>query len=242
MMFQTFVESTSGLVEVLKDQAIIQDPVDIKEIVSRFTTDIIGSCAFGINCNSLKNPNSEFREFGKKIFQAPESFSEKLKNILIQILPKNALVALRIKKMDIDVESFFMNVVQKTVNYREKNNIQRKDFMQLLLQLKNEGNVEDDDGVKQHGKTSNAMQTLSMTELAAQCFVFFIAGFETSATTMTFALLEMALNQDIQDKLRTEIDTVLKRYNGVMSYEAVMEMSYLDKVVHGKNLFKMVTI
>lgn len=35
-----------------------------------------------------------------------------------------------------------MGVVKDTVEYREKNNVSRKDFMQLLLQLKNKGKIE----------------------------------------------------------------------------------------------------
>jgi hypothetical protein len=35
-------------------------------------------------------------------------------------------------------------MVQDTVTYREKNNIKRNDFMQLLIQIKNKGEVEED--------------------------------------------------------------------------------------------------
>ena len=34
----------------------------------RYTTDVIASCAFGTNDNSLKDPDAEFRFFLKKIF------------------------------------------------------------------------------------------------------------------------------------------------------------------------------
>jgi cytochrome P450 family 6 len=75
---------------------------------------------------------------------------------------------------------------------------------------------------------------LSMNSLAAQAFVFFLAGYETSSTTMTFCMYELSLHQDIQERVRKEIDVVLKKHDGKITYEAIQEMEYLDKVVSGK--------
>jgi cytochrome P450 family 6 len=75
---------------------------------------------------------------------------------------------------------------------------------------------------------------LSMNSLAAQAFVFFLAGFETSSTTMTFCMYELALHPDIQERVREEIDIVLKKHDGNITYQAIQEMEYLDKVVSGK--------
>jgi len=75
---------------------------------------------------------------------------------------------------------------------------------------------------------------LSMNSLAAQAFVFFVGGFETSSSTMTFCLYELSLHQDIQDRVREEIDVVLQKHDGKLTYEGILEMEYLDKVVLGK--------
>jgi cytochrome P450 family 6 len=62
------------------------------------------------------------------------------------------------------------------------------------------------------------------------------AGFETSATTMSFALYELALQPHIQRRLRTEIAQVLGKHNGELTYDGMQEMSYLDMVVSGTGL------
>jgi cytochrome P450 family 6 len=72
-----------------------------------------------------------------------------------------------------------------------------------------------------------------MDSLAAQAFVFFLAGFETSSSTMMFCLYELSLHQVIQDRLREEIDVVLQEHDGKLTYEGIQEMEYLDKVVSG---------
>jgi hypothetical protein len=78
---------------------------------------------------------------------------------------------------------------------------------------------------------------LSMNSLAAQAFVFYLGGFETSSTTMTFCLYELSLHQEIQDRVREEIDVVLQKHDGKLTYEGILEMEYLDKVVSGKSQF-----
>lgn len=52
---------------------------------------------------------------------------------------------MKLKTVDQDVEDFIMSVVRKTIDYREQNNVVRKDLLQLLLQLRNTGRVAEDD-------------------------------------------------------------------------------------------------
>lgn len=51
---------------------------------------------------------------------------------------------LKLKSVDDDVESFMINIVKDTLTYREKNNVIRKDLMQLMIQLRNTGKVQND--------------------------------------------------------------------------------------------------
>jgi cytochrome P450 family 6 len=70
--------------------------------------------------------------------------------------------------------------------------------------------------------------------IASQAFLFFVAGFETSSNALSFCLLELAINPGIQERLRTEIDTTLEKCKGIITYDGIQSMSYLDKVVNGE--------
>lgn len=50
---------------------------------------------------------------------------------------------------------------------------------------------------------------------------------------MTMALYELAYRHDIQEKLRIEIEEVVSRHDGKISYDAISEMTYLDQVING---------
>lgn len=230
IMFQTLVDCAEQLREHLKHGVYTKEAIDIKDILARLTTDIIGSCAFGIQCNTIENPDAEFRKYGKMIFES--SFTEISKFIIGFSFPRKLLQIIGFKPTRKDVHKFFMNAVEETVKYREQQKVYRKDFMQLLLQLKNNGTV---DGENEY--INENVRKLTINEIAAQAFVFYLAGFETSSTAMTFALYEMALNQTIQNKAREEINAVLAKYDGKVTYEGIMEMNYLQRVLDGKFIF-----
>lgn len=222
MLFQMMQDCTPRLIEVIGALSNGSEPIDIKDVMQRFTIDIIGTCAFGIDSNTLRNPDSEFMKHSKRICQHTWRRSNSM------LMPKIFTDLLGIKTIDSDVEKYFMDLVKKILDFRESNNIIRKDFMHMLLQLKNRGNVSEDGKIMDNNKRGNFIQFL---EIAAQCFNFFVAGFDTTSTLMTFALLELSENQDIQNRLRNEIRKTLKKH-GQISYEAVMEMEYLDQVIN----------
>jgi cytochrome P450 family 6 len=68
----------------------------------------------------------------------------------------------------------------------------------------------------------------------AQALTFLLAGYETSGTTLTFALYELAFHPEIQQNLRAEILKVLSKHDGKPTYDDMQDMSYLDRVVSGE--------
>lgn len=212
LMFETVVEVSKNMIDALKCNA--SDEIEMKGLLADFTTDVIGKVAFGLDINSIKEPNNMFRTMGAKVFKTRPL---RIIKIFFMISFKNLATKLNLRFHDKDVSDFFINSIEQTLNYRKENNVVRPDFINLLMQIKDKNG-----------------DPLSRDEMAAHSFLWYLAGFETSSTTITFCLYELALNVDVQDKLRNEINDLLKKHNDVLSYDAMQEMKYLQMVVDGK--------
>lgn len=70
--------------------------------------------------------------------------------------------------------------------------------------------------------------------MAAQCFLFLVAGFESSSSAISFCLLELSKDTSVQERLRQEVDDVLGETNGQITYDALKRMTYMDEVLSGK--------
>lgn len=235
MMFNLVTECADQLKQYLDKPARNGEILEMKGVMAKFTTDIIGSCAFGLQCNSITDSDSEFRKMGRRVFEPSTGTS--LRRMLRNFSPR-LLKVFRVRLQPEDVISFFMGAVKDVIDYREKNSVVRNDFMELLIQLKNKGTIHDDEDVKSEhvqdetaGKDTEGTIEFTDSLIASQAFLFFAAGFETSSTALSFCLLELAINPEIQERLSTEIDTTLGKYKGMITYDGIQNMSYLHKVV-----------
>lgn len=219
-IFPTMVAVAEQFRDCLHEAIQQQNQLEMKDLLSRFTTDIIGTCAFGIECNSLKDPNAAFRHHGRMLFEKPRH-SGRIRRLLDEY--SNIGRWFHVKKIPNEIADFFLKVVHQTVDQRERNKISRKDFMDLLIRLKNENK-----------NTSNKEISISFNELAAAAFVFFQAGFESSSTTLAFCLYELALNPGIQAKARRIIQEAYAKHDGNFTYEMMMDLPYIDQILYGK--------
>lgn len=148
----------------------------------------------------------------------------------------------KIKFFDDRVNVFFQDAILDTIKVREAEGIIRHDMINLLIQAKKGRLTHENsdervtDGFatveeSQIGKT-NVKRKWDDDDLAAQCFIFFLAGFETVATAMSFMAHELAVNPDVQQKLFEEIAKTETDLNGKsVTYEKLQNMKYMDQVV-----------
>lgn len=192
---------------------------DIKDILARYTTDVIASCAFGVEANSLKNPESEFRKNGKRIFDF--NWYRAMEFSSIFFMPE-LVPYLKFKAFSKQSTTFLRNTINYIMGEREKSGFVRNDLIDTLISLKNEDKSE----------TLTATNIVFQDDVVvAQAAVFFTAGYETSSTIMSFGLFELATHPDIQKRLRQEIKETLLTSKGEITYDVVQNMVYLNMVV-----------
>lgn len=234
-MFSTLVDCGSTLQNYLDKLAENNDLVDIIEISACHATNVTASVGFGIEVDTINDPNNDFRKYGRQILEL--TIDNAFRRLMFFVAPE-LMSILRVKCVNSNIENFIISVVKENLEYREKNNVCRKDFFQLLIQLRNTGTVQLDDEWETIIKTDESQKAMTLNELAAQAIVFFGAGAETSATTLSFCMHELAKNLEIQKKVHDEIDSVLDTYNGEITYEGISEMKYLETCIDGKFVLK----
>ncbi|KAH1027134.1 hypothetical protein HUJ05_000702 [Dendroctonus ponderosae] len=208
-----------------KNEKLIE--VEMRDTFSRFANDIIATTAFGIEVDSLKSPNNPFHLLGKRITDY-SSLVKRLRFFAILIMPKLTKL-LNIGLFEKELSSFFYKTVKETIQAREEQGIVRQDMLNVLLEARKGIQHEYSDAIE----TGKGPQFANLTDadLAAQAMVFYLAGFDTISNAMSFGSYELAINKEIQNKLRSEIVETHKLNDGKITYDSLLKMQYMDKVI-----------
>ncbi|KAM7331743.1 hypothetical protein ACRRTK_008451 [Alexandromys fortis] len=194
------------------------DPINTKDLFGAYSMDVITGTSFGVNVDSLNNPQNPFVQKVKKLlkinFLDPFFLSVILFPFLIPVYD-----ALKMTVFPNDVISFFKTSVEqmKETRMRDKEK-QRLDFLQLMIN-------------SQNPKDKESYHGLSDLEIVAQSVFFIFAGYETTSSALSFAMYLLATHPDVQKKLQDKIDVALPN-KAPATYDALVQMEYLDMVVN----------
>ncbi|KAJ6640760.1 putative cytochrome P450 9f2 [Pseudolycoriella hygida] len=238
-MFELVVECASTFKATASNSGSID--CEMKDLFTKYTNDVISSTAFGYKVNSFEDPNNEFYLSGKKFMEFNTPLAG-MKFLLMQILPRVA-AALDINFTDSKVTKFFRSMVLGNMDSRAKQGLFRPDMINILMNVK-KGTTNELNSVEETQTDGFATVEESVIgtkvvkrvwtddELVAQCFLFFLAGFDTSSTLLSFLSYELTVNPQIQQKLYEEIQETYRNLNGKrLTYDALQKMKYLDACI-----------
>ncbi|XP_058059543.1 probable cytochrome P450 9f2 [Anopheles bellator] len=244
-MFGLLSKSAGNFVQrLLVSQQRKPDPLELRDLYSRLGHDAMTSISFGVDVDSLSDPNNEFFAKGARLAKIDGAPGFKL--ALSTILP-NVYRFFRCAILDKDVNAFYLNAVSQNIRYREENHITRPDFIHLLLQARKDelrSEKAEDEALENAGLSTAETHTIGQQQgevklswddidITAAGVSFFFGGIETTTTLLCFASYELAVNPPIQARLRAEIDEVRAELpdGKTPTYEVLQKMQYMDLVV-----------
>lgn len=165
-MFALMVKCSRQLTERLQRAAEDRDVVDAKDVLARFTMDIIATCAFGVEINSLVDTNSAFYKAGLLTFKPRVRLAV---NQLILVLFSSLGKLFNIQLIERDNKVMFTHLISESIKFREDNNYSRNDFLDILIKLKNNqcilDGTEEDEGLGSATKSNDSEGRLKNNRL-----------------------------------------------------------------------------
>lgn len=186
--------------------------IELKQLFSKFSGEVAANAGFGLEglCFQEKKTPEAFDAIPQSVFQV--SFFRGLINNLVFIPEIKNLLRLRLLPRQFD--QLFRNIVKETLEARRKDPTPRNDYLQLMMDL---------------SKSSN--QPVDEEDIISGGLSFYVNGFETSSNTLSFVSYHLATHPDVQEKLRQEITSKIAKYEGVLTFEALKEMTYMEQVI-----------
>ncbi|CAH0384289.1 unnamed protein product [Bemisia tabaci] len=93
-----------------------------------------------------------------------------------------------------------------------------------------DANAEAKAAQKSEDGSDRSQFVMDETTIVAQSVLFLVIGFDISSSLLTFASYELALHEEIQQRLRLEIVSALEKHGEENIYEAVQDMPLLEMV------------
>jgi len=184
----------------------------MQEWLSKLTLELILSTAFGVDANIQVGENIEMLENAKRFFQVPP-IVRRLARLPVAGTIVELLARLR------GSLNYFRDLAQHVIKTRrEQGATGRKDLLQLMINAHDE-------------KTTGNVGRLTDEEIVAQSVLFLLTGSDTTGNMLSFTVYFLAMNPDVQEKLRKHIKEAMD-YNADESlYDVAKSIEYLDCVI-----------
>jgi cytochrome P450 family 6 len=156
-MFYIIDSISSNMVDHVSQKLNQEGKVELemKQLALLYATDVIASCAYGVEANSLENPNGEFAKGGKAMFNM--NLWRGFEYSCFFMLPQLTKL-FRFKAFSYGTTEFIQKTIKHVIDERKKSGIIRNDLIDTIIELK---------------KTDD---TLTDDMLIAQAALFFSAG------------------------------------------------------------------
>ena len=183
------------------------------DLFSQLTLDVILLTAFGIKTDIQTAPHNPIKKRAARVFSALWLVP------YLRMFPFNYFIRSVISFVRQEM-AFFVAAASEIVEERKKSPTKgRNDLLQLILAAHDEPAVQ-------------GVSRFSDDEIKAQLITWLLAGYQASSNTLAFTAYHLAMDADVQERLRCEVEIGVQTYRDLALYDLVNEIEYLDCVIN----------
>nr|XP_016851458.1 PREDICTED: cholesterol 24-hydroxylase isoform X2 [Anolis carolinensis] len=207
-LMETFNNQAEELMMELEKKADGETKVDVMDLLRRVTLDVIAKVAFGLELNTLHDEQTPFPHAVNLVMKGMTN----ARIPLFRYMPGNRKTVREIQES--------LRLLRRTgkacIEQRQKAIKNEEEVpMDILTQiLKNAAQEE-------HHDIENMLDNF---------VTFFVAGHETTANQLSFAVMELSRHPDIVVKLQAEVDEFIGVKRDI-AYEDLGKLEYLSQVL-----------
>lgn len=218
LMTPLITSAADRMMENIDSQVATNEDIDMYKVLAAFTMDVIASTGFGLQADTQKNPDDPFL---KNLFALKNSKWAAIVTLFIMFFPFLTRV-MRLLGITYAKEAvaFFLKATKDSLKERRANPGVYTDFMSIMAEAAD---------AEQQNKSSSKL-LLTEREVASNAVLFFIAGYDTTTSTMTFVMYHLLIHPEICDKVIQEIDDKLD--GASPDYDNVQELSFLEMCIN----------
>lgn len=231
-------DAIDTMMDILEEQRTKhpKEDINIYKVFQGLTMDTIGRSAFGVETNAQKKPDDPFFASVRRVFEHHMDKVHAIPFVADLLLPEFTFFWYPLRR----VQWIIMRMLGKSDiadQVKVINNImrQRKNDPKLarddLLQRMMEANIEEEQVSKGNEKTGTKVHRMTTSEIVSNSMLFFDAGYETTSTLLGFLAHVLVSNQNIQDRIRSEIMNLFEKDNS-LEYNTLGGLPYLDAVIN----------
>lgn len=186
--------------------------VEVGNFSSRATLDIIGLCGMGQDFGSLKDQDNKLNQTYRRLFS--QRRADRIMGLISIFMPWWLMSRLPVRRnFDVVASAEYIKQVCRDLIAKKREQLERKEKTEVDI-------------------ISVALQSGGFTdeELVNQMMTFLVAGHETTATAMVWAIYLLCKHQDIQEKLRDEVRSKLPSLDGDITAGDIDSCQYLHAV------------
>lgn len=155
LMFPILEECASDLKLFFRNEKTFE----AKDLMSRFTCDAIVKCVLGLRAAAVNDTDAEMFTSGKRMFA--RSLWRSLANVMLMEAP-TLYWFLGMHFLDYDECENIADIVQRTIQFREKHKTNSNDFLDLIIKIKKDLSTDDKEIQSLHNDNNNGIPSCKL--------------------------------------------------------------------------------